>query len=114
MSSDFPARLKATRELRKLTQAELGQRAGLPSTTISHFESGSRKPSFDNLKRLTRVLAVSTDYLMGVTDQPDASAAAERIARHLSNASEEEIAMLEAVANQGTGRSHPGTEAGLH
>lgn len=107
MSSDFPVRLKATRELRKLTQAELGQLAGLPSTTISHFESGSRKPSFDNLKRLTRVLAVSTDYLMGVTDQPDASAAAERIARHLSNASEEEIAMLEAVAKSLADRRPP-------
>ncbi len=107
MSSDFPARLKASRELRKLTQAELGQRAGLPSTTISHFESGSRKPSFDNLKRLTRVLAVNTDYLMGVTDQPDASPAAERIARHLSNASEEEIAMLEAVAKSLADRRPP-------
>lgn len=107
MSSDFPVRLKAIRELRKLTQAELGQLAGLPSTTISHFESGNRKPSFDNLRRLTRVLAVSTDYLMGVTDQPDASAAAARIARHLTNASEDEIAMLEAVAKSLADRRPP-------
>ncbi len=107
MSSEFPTRLKAARELRKLTQAELGQLAGLPSTTISHFESGSRKPSFENLKRLTRVLVVSTDYLMGVADQPDASVAAERIARHLSNASEEEIAMLEAVAKSLANRRSP-------
>jgi transcriptional regulator with XRE-family HTH domain len=98
MSTDFPARLKAARELRKLTQAELGRLAGLPSTTISHFESGARKPSFDNLKRLTRVLVVSTDYLMGVVDEPDSSAAATRIARHLSNASEAELSMLEAIA----------------
>ena len=98
MPSDFPARLKAARELRKLTQADLSQLAGLPSTTISHFESGNRKPSFDNLRRLTKVLAVSTDYLMGVTDEPDASAAASRIARHLKNASEEEISMLETFA----------------
>lgn len=104
MSADFAARLKATRELRKLTQAGLGQLAGLPSTTISHFESGSRKPSFDNLRRLTRVLAVSTDYLMGIADQPDATAAAERIARHLPDASEDEIAMLEAVAKSLAGR----------
>lgn len=98
MSSDFQARLKATRELRKLTQAELGQLAGLPSTTISHFENGSRKPSFDNLRRLTKVLAVSTDYLMGITDAPDASGAAARIARHLTKASEEEISILENFA----------------
>lgn len=98
MTTDFPARLKATRELRKLTQAELGRLAGLPSTTISHFESGSRKPSFENLKRLTRVLTVSTDYLMGVVNEPESSVAATRIARHLSNATEAELSMLEAIA----------------
>lgn len=98
MLSDFSARLKATRELRGLTQAELGRLAGLPSTTISHFESGSRKPSFDNLRRLTRLLAVSTDYLIGITDTPDATAAATRIARHLPDASDAEITMLEAIA----------------
>lgn len=98
MPSDFPARLKDSRELRKLTQAQLSKLAGLPSTTISHFESGSRKPSFENLKRLTRVLAVSTDYLMGVTNETDSSVAATRIARHLPNASEDEISFLEAMA----------------
>ncbi len=84
--------------MRGLTQADLGKLAGLPSTTISHFESGSRKPSFDNLRRLTRVLTVSTDYLMGIVDEPDATAAATRIARHLTNATEDEINMLETVA----------------
>lgn len=107
MSSDFPSRLKETRELRGLTQTELGKLAGLPSTTISHFESDSRKPSFDNLRRLTKVLVVSTDYLMGITDTPDASAAATRIARHLSNATEEEISMLEAVAKSIADRRKP-------
>lgn len=107
MPSDFPSRLKETRELRGLTQAELGKLAGLPSTTISHFESDSRKPSFDNLRRLTKALAVSTDYLMGITDTPDASAAATRIARHLSNATEEELSMLEAVAKSIADRRNP-------
>ena len=98
MPADFSSRLKASRELRKLTQAELGHLAGLPSTTISHFESGNRKPSFENLRRLTKVLAVSTDYLMGATTSPDASGAAARIARHLTNASEVEISILENFA----------------
>lgn len=83
MSDLFPARLREARDRRGLTQAELGKEASLPSTTISHFESGSRKPSFDNLRRLTKVLGVSTDYLMGLVDSPDDMAAASRIARHL-------------------------------
>lgn len=107
MASDFPSRLKATRELRGLTQGDLSTLAGLPATTISHFESGSRKPSFDNLRRLTKALGVSTDYLMGNTDTPDATAAATRIARHLPNATEEEISMLEAVAKSLADRRSP-------
>ncbi len=98
MSTEFPTRLRQAREKRGLTQADLSKEAGLPSTTISHFESGSRKPSFDNLRRLTKVLGVSTDYLMGNVDTPDATGAATRIARHLGNATESEIQMLEAVA----------------
>lgn len=98
MTTVFSQRLKEAREQRGFTQFDLGKEAGLPSTTISHFESGSRKPSFDNLKRLTKVLAVSTDYLMGIVDTPDATAAASRIARHLGNATEDDIKMLEAVA----------------
>lgn len=98
MPAEFPARLREAREKRGFTQASLSKEAGLPATTISHFESGSRKPSFDNLRRLTKVLGVSTDYLMGIVDIPDATGAASRIARHLGNATESEIQMLEAVA----------------
>lgn len=94
----FPIRLRESRDRRGLTQGELGKEAGLPPTTISHFESGSRKPSFDNLRRLTRVLGVSTDYLMGLVDATDNVGAASRIARHLGNATEDDIKMLEAVA----------------
>lgn len=98
MSELFPARLKEARDRRGFTQLELGREAGLPSTTISHFESGSRKPSFDNLRRLTKVLGVSTDYLMGLAETPDATGAATRIARHLGEATEDDIRMLESVA----------------
>jgi transcriptional regulator with XRE-family HTH domain len=69
----FAERLKYAREtLRQLTQSDLASRAGLPSTSISHFENpaGSRKPSFDNLRRLANALDVTTDYLLGRTDNP--------------------------------------------
>lgn len=98
MPNVFPQRLKDIRELRGFTQAALGKEAGLPSTTISHFESDSRKPSFDNLRRLSKVLCVSTDYLMGLVDTPDATAAVSRIARHLDNATEADLVTLELVA----------------
>lgn len=61
----FPQRLRAARELRQWTQAELASRAVFPSSSIAHFETGSRKPSFDNLKRLAEALEVNADYLLG-------------------------------------------------
>ena len=51
------------REMRGLSQAELGKKAQLQPTAISHFETGGRAPSFDNLRRLADALNVSTDYL---------------------------------------------------
>lgn len=65
----FKLRLQQMRKLRKLSQEELANKsAGLTSTAISHFESGTRKPSFDNLRKLADALEVSIDYLMGRTD----------------------------------------------
>ncbi|MCO5055457.1 helix-turn-helix transcriptional regulator [Thermomonas sp.] len=108
MSSDFPFPSQRDARIARSTQTELGKLAGLPSTTISHFESDSRKPSFDNLRRLHQSAGGQHDYLMGITDTPDASAAATRIARHLSNATEElEISMLEAVAKSIADRRKP-------
>jgi transcriptional regulator with XRE-family HTH domain len=65
----FPARLKAAREKRQLNQEQLAERSKLQASAISHFETAKRKPSFDNLKRLADALGVSTDYLLGRTDE---------------------------------------------
>ena len=71
----FPKRLRAARDLRQLNQEQLADRSGLQTSAISHFETGNRKPSFDNLKRLADALRVSTDYLLGRTDDPEGQAA---------------------------------------
>lgn len=47
----FQERLKAARELRKWSQGELAGKASMPPSSIAHFEAGSRKPSFDTLRR---------------------------------------------------------------
>ena len=65
----FKDRLRAIREgLRQMTQIELAKVAGLPSSSIAHFESGARKPSFDSLGKLATALNVTTDYLIGRVD----------------------------------------------
>ncbi len=69
-AEEFPARLRATREKRKLEQIELSSLCGIPATSISHFEAGRRKPSLVNLRNLADALEVSIDYLLGRTDNP--------------------------------------------
>src|SRR5262245_32265633 len=66
----FQERLRAARELRKWSQSELAGQASMPPSSIAHFEAGSRKPSFDTLRRLANALEVTTDYLLGRVDDP--------------------------------------------
>jgi transcriptional regulator with XRE-family HTH domain len=82
--------LRTAREARELSQGELAQRAGLQASAVSHFETGTRKPSFDNLKRLADALKVTTDYLLGRAAEMEATAAsADRLHRHYSGLSTE-------------------------
>lgn len=69
-SEIFQERLRAARDLREWSQNDLAIRAGLPPSSIAHFESGARKPSFDTLQRLANALEVSADYLLGRVADP--------------------------------------------
>ncbi len=96
----FPSRLRTARERRKLSQVELAQRTGLQPSAVSHFEAGRRAPSFDNLKRLANALDVTTDYLLGRTEEvgrPGWEAlgpTVDRLFRHASEISQEDLETL--------------------
>lgn len=81
-SAIFPDRLRCAREYRGLTQGELAERAGLQPSAISHFETGGRKPSFDNLRLLADTLDVTTDYLLGRVTEFKELAGADKLHRH--------------------------------
>jgi len=89
-ATDFKDRLREARELRSLNQAGLAEKAGLPASSISHFEAGSRKPSFDNLRRLAAVLNVTTDFLLGRVDDPGQAAEADPLYRDIQNLSDQD------------------------
>lgn len=71
----FPRRLRAARELRGLSQLEVAERAHLQQAAVSHYESGSRRPSLRNLRRLSEALEVTTDYLVGRSAGPETAPA---------------------------------------
>jgi len=83
-SDRFQERLRSARELRKWNQSELAEKANMPPSSIAHFESGSRKPSFDTLRRLANALAVTTDYLLGRVDDPTLAQSADPLFRDVS------------------------------
>jgi len=79
----FKERLKTARDLRKWSQSDLASRAGMPPSSIAHFETGSRKPSFDTLRRLANALEVTTDYLLGRVDDPGLAEAGDPLFRDI-------------------------------
>ena len=81
-SEVFSDRLRAAREYRGLTQGELAKRTGLQPSAVSHFETGVRKPSFDNLRLLADKLDVTTDYLLGRVAEFKELAGADELHRH--------------------------------
>ena len=112
-SDIFPERLRAARDHRRLSQVELANRAGLQASAVSHFETASRKPSFDNLKKLADALNVSTDYLLGRTAQMEGSAkTGDRLHRHYAGLSSEYQEMadefLEVLARKARGSRKKG------
>jgi transcriptional regulator with XRE-family HTH domain len=100
----FRARLRKARELRGWNQGDIAERAGMPASSIAHFESGSRRPSFDSLRRLANALEISTDYLLGRVDDPELAQAGDPLFRDIGKLSghDREIAkdFLKLLANR--------------
>lgn len=95
MSLKFPDRLRQARDKKGLSQSELAEKTGLQPSAVSHFETGRRSPSFENLKVLSEALQVSTDYLLGRVDDPGLTGTvATRLFRHAEKMSREDLDTL--------------------
>ncbi|MBI3568926.1 MAG: helix-turn-helix transcriptional regulator [Gemmatimonadetes bacterium] len=64
-SASLAANLRRAREVRGLTQASLGEKAGMAAASVSHFETAQRIPSLESLVRLADALEMSVDALLG-------------------------------------------------
>ncbi|MDF2540855.1 MAG: HTH-type transcriptional regulator [Herbinix sp.] len=64
--NDLGNRIKQLRLNKQLSQQQLSQLIDCTSSSVSAFEQGTRNPSIDTLKSLSRVLGASTDYLLGL------------------------------------------------
>lgn len=66
----FARRVKELRTERQLSQTELGTILGLTHKSISTIESGLRTTTLEKLILLAKYFDVSTDYLLGLKDEP--------------------------------------------
>jgi len=66
----FGERIRNLRTQKKLTQRQLGEVIGLTHKSISTIESGICATTLEKLVLLAKFFNVSTDYLLGLKDEP--------------------------------------------
>ena len=64
--STFGERLRTAREIKGITQSELGELIGIGSGSISQWERNAGLPRADHLQNLCRALQVSADFLLSL------------------------------------------------
>lgn len=75
-SSTLAVRLKSAREEKHLTQAELAEAIGSHANVIWQYENNKRIPTLDNGSKLSKVLQVDLNYLLGLSNTNDFESAA--------------------------------------
>ena len=68
--ASFSDRLKELRNEKKLTQKSLGEAIDLSWRSIQDYERGKQQPTSGVLSGMSDYFNVSTDYLLGRTDDP--------------------------------------------
>lgn len=66
----FRNRLKIARNAAELSQNEFARRVDSTRSTVSGYEADGKEPDYNTLIKMCRVLDVSADYLLGLTDDP--------------------------------------------
>ena len=84
-------RIKALREARGWTQAELARKMNMTRNGINSWEQGLSMPSPPSLVDLARLFSVSTDYLLGVENYS---------AVNVTGLNEEDVALLAQLADR--------------
>ncbi len=63
-------RLKECRQRANMTQQYVALTLGIKPPSVSNWESGKTQPAMGNLIELAKLYNVTTDYLLGLSDNP--------------------------------------------
>lgn len=66
-------KIKELRKNNKITQEQLGNAIGVSKMAISYFEKGKKSPGRESLEKIADYFNVTTDYLLGRSEDPELS-----------------------------------------
>ena len=69
MKDIFTERFNEALQMTKNSQVQIAQSANVSKQCISDYKAGKSEPSIDTLFLLCKYLDVSSDYLLGLTDE---------------------------------------------
>lgn len=90
-------KIKALREAKGWTQADLARKLGITRNGVNSWEQGLSMPSPACLVDLARVLSVSTDYLLGIESNASVN---------VSGLADKDVAMLAELADRLRNHNH--------
>lgn len=66
----FSERLKQARQKKSYTQSDMANKLQVTQGAYQKWESGVRDPNLETIVKITKILDIDTDYLLGRTDYP--------------------------------------------
>lgn len=64
----FRERLKELRDEFNFDQKDMGEKLNLSPSAYGYYEQGRNEPSLETLVKIAKIFDVSTDYLLGLSD----------------------------------------------
>ncbi|MDL2280582.1 helix-turn-helix domain-containing protein [Selenomonadales bacterium OttesenSCG-928-I06] len=68
--TNFSRRLSKLQKEKKLLKKDIAQAIGISIMAYYRYEKGDREPTVSVLISLAKLFDISTDYLLGLTDDP--------------------------------------------
>lgn len=64
----YGERIAFLREQQRMTQADFAAALGISRAALSHYETNRREPDYETMTKIADHFRVTTDYLLGRTD----------------------------------------------
>ena len=70
MGVDIGSKIRKKRQELGISQSELARRAGIAQSTLSYIEKNKKRPQFDTMSAICRVLGITVLDLLTFNEQP--------------------------------------------